>query len=381
MDDVQLLIAGAGFAGLCCARAAASRGVDTLVLERQAPSRRKVATTGIVVKEVADAWDLPHAYTRKIHGVRLYSPSLNALDFSSPGYYFLATDTPALLRWLERQARDAGANIAHRTTFKGCSKAAGDPRTAVVRTPERDDTVRFDFLMGCDGAHSQVARSFSLGRNRKFLSGVELEFEGVIGLDEDFLHVFVDANLATGYIAWVVPGVGITQVGLAVRQPAIPCTEDFMNRISRLFDFSKAKVIDRRAGVIPCGGVVEPIWRNNVMVVGDAAGMVSPLTGGGIHSAMGIGRAAGVAVSDYLLEGQTRRLASLTRNAPSFLFKRILRSGFDLPIPNLVFERLLENRVFRAAAQNVFFHHRGLLSLHAWKDMLWNDAGRETLLG
>ena len=91
---------------------------------------------------------------------------------------------------------------------------------------DRRESIGFDFLVGCDGARSRVAESFGLGRNREFLSGVELEFEGVRDLDDDCLHVFIDTKLAPGYIAWVVPGVGITQVGLAVRKrvlrPVVP---------------------------------------------------------------------------------------------------------------------------------------------------------------
>ena len=78
------------------------------------------------------------------------------------------------------------------------------------------------FLVGCDGARSRVARDFGLGHNRRFLVGVEGEFTGVTGLDEDRLHVFLDSHLAPGYIAWVVPGLEFTQVGLAVTQPHVP---------------------------------------------------------------------------------------------------------------------------------------------------------------
>ena len=82
------------------AQACAIRGLRTRVLERKKDPGDAPHTTGLLVKEVADEWDLPHALTRKIRGVRLYSPSLRFIDLQAPGYHFLATDTPALLRWL-----------------------------------------------------------------------------------------------------------------------------------------------------------------------------------------------------------------------------------------------------------------------------------------
>lgn len=381
MDEVELLVAGGGFAGLCCATAAAARGVDTLVLDKQPAPGHNVHTTGILVKEVADAWDIPRALTHKIHGVRLYSPALRTIDLQSPGYYFQATDTRALLAWLERQTREAGAKIKHRARFLGCAPRTGATRRATVKTGGGECGVGFKYLVGCDGARSQVAKSMCLGRNKAFLRGVELEFDGVTRLDRDLLHVFIDSELAPGYIAWVVPGVAVTQVGLAVRYPATPNIRQFLNKITYLFDFTQATIASKRGGLIPCGGVVSPFARDDVMLIGDAAGMVSPLTAGGIHNAMAIGRAAGIALSNHLLDGEPDPLRVLERDVPSFFFKQMLRAGFDRPLPNRVYEHLLQSRAFRAAAQNIFFHHRGLFSMRAWRDMVWNDAGRETLLG
>ena len=68
------------------------------------------------------------------------------------------------------------------------------------------------------GARSGVARTFGLGRNRRLLVGLETEYEGVRGVDPDRLHVFLDSQIAPGYIAWVVPGLGVTQVGLACHE-------------------------------------------------------------------------------------------------------------------------------------------------------------------
>ncbi|HKD36025.1 MAG TPA: NAD(P)/FAD-dependent oxidoreductase, partial [Pirellulales bacterium] len=300
---------------------------------------------------------------RTIHGVRLYSPNLRWLDFVSRGYYFLATDTPGLMRWMTDQAADAGAEIRLGASYAGAVRS-----DVVVRVNRQQIEGRF--LVGCDGPRSSVARDFALGRNTRFLTGVEGEFEGVEGVDDDRLHVFLDSSLAPGYIAWVVPGLGATQVGLAARQPCVPRLGDFVKKLSRLFNFDRAQLIAKRGGLIPCGGPVRPFRRERVMLLGDAAGMVSPLTAGGIHPAMQLGRAAGIAISDYLLQSGPDPARLIRSLAPSFRFKRALRMLFDFAPPNWLYDLALSSRPMRNLAQTIFFHQRGLFSLQAWRDIL-----------
>lgn len=363
MRRYDLIVVGGGFAGLTCAQAAAARGANTVVLERKRQPGEACHTTGLLVKEVADAWDFPRRLVRTIHGVRLYSPNLRCLDFVSPGYYFLATDTPSVMQWMTGQAADAGAEIR-----MGASFAGGERSECGVRLERHEIEGRF--LVGCDGPRSAVARDFSLGRNTRFLTGVEGEFEGVEGVDDDRLHVFLDSALAPGYIAWVVPGLGATQVGLAARQPCIPRLGELLKKLSRLFNFDRARLVAKRGGLIPCGGPVRPFRRDCVMLLGDAAGIVSPLTAGGIHPAMQLGRAAGIAISDYLLQAGPDPARLLRSLAPSFRFKRALRAVFDFAPPNWLYDLALASRPMRNLAQTVFFHHRGLFSLQAWRDIL-----------
>src|ERR1700730_4720634 len=268
MRQYDLVIVGGGFAGLTCAQAAAARGASTVVLERKKRAGGACHTTGLLVKEVADAWDFPRRLFRRIHGVRLYAPNLRRLDFVSPGYYFLATDTPSLLEWMTDEANEAGAEIRLGAAYAGATRSEFGVQLA------RHD-IEGRFLVGCDGARSAVARDFRLGRNMQFLAGVEGEFEGIGDLDDDRLHVFLDSDLAPGYIAWVVPGLETTQVGLAARQPNPPRLGALVKKLSRLFNFDRARLVGRRGGLIPCGGPVRPFRRDSVMLLGDAAGMVS----------------------------------------------------------------------------------------------------------
>jgi digeranylgeranylglycerophospholipid reductase len=339
MKAFDLIIVGAGFAGLACAEAAARHNLKTLVLERKHDVCGNIQTSGILVKELADEWDVPQRLTRKISGVRLYSPSLDWIDLSSPGYSFLATDTPALIQWQLQQAESVGARVSLDT-----------PYTAS----------RF-----VDGRH------YLLGINRHFLIGIEAIYEPVVDIDQDKLHVFLDSMLAPGYIGWMVPGVHCIQVGLAARFPVAPRLRDFIHKIAPLVNLQDLQPVCHRAGVIPCGGQVNKRSDKNVMLLGDAAGMVSPLTGGGLHPAVRNGRIAGEAIAHYLDHDGDNPGAVVQDILPQMLFKHSLRSLYNrVTIPNTVFDAMLKTRAFRVLAQSVFFHHRGLLSPAAWRDLI-----------
>ncbi|HVF08400.1 MAG TPA: NAD(P)/FAD-dependent oxidoreductase, partial [Actinomycetota bacterium] len=301
------------------------------------------------VKEAADEEDPPLDLVRRIHGVRLYGASLRWVDLDAPGYYFLATDTPGLLRSMAERASTAGADIRCGRVFEPAS------RTGRV-------------LVGADGPTSGVARHAGLSPNGRFLAGVEAEFEGVGGLAER-LHVFLDSHLAPGYIGWIVPGVGITQVGLAVRAPARPDLARFLTRVSAVVDLAEARRVGTRGGLIPVGGRVRRFATRDTVLVGDAAGLVSPLTAGGIHTALRSGRAAGIAIAGHLLDAGPSPDNVLRDAYPTFAWKLPMRLAMDLNPPNALIDLGLASPRLRAIARALFFHHRGLLSAEAWRDL------------
>jgi flavin-dependent dehydrogenase len=323
-----------------------------VVLERQAWAGKTIHTTGLLVKEVAERWEVPTRLTRRIRGVRLYAPSLAHIDLAAPGYYFLATNTPALMAWLAGEARRAGARLRYGCSFHRARREEGGIALA-------DGGPRVRYLVGADGAHSSVARAFGLSHNRAFLLGVEAEYEGVGGIDPDHLHCFIDSMLAPGYIGWVVPGVdGISQVGLAARWPHPPDLRAFERKIAPLFDWSKARRVARRGGRIPVGGRLARFATNRVLLVGDAAGIVSPLTAGGIHTALDSGWRAAHAIADYLDADGPEPAHAIATGYPRFAWKRALRRVADLPLPDWLFDAILGTGALRRVAGAIYFHRR-----------------------
>src|SRR5215467_8894837 len=243
----DLVIVGGSFAGLACARTAALRGLKVAVIDSKKEPGARVRTTGIVVKEASDDFDLPARLMRKVRGVRLYAPNDRALDLHAPGYFFQATDTAGVLRWMAEEAERAGAQLLYGRKFE--SALAHERGVALTALG-----LHARFLIGADGARSRVAELFKLSQNRRFLAGLEIECEPLEGIDPRFLHCFADSRIAPGYIAWVVPGAGVTQIGVAARRPAKPDLGELLTRLKSVCNIRDIRVIQRRSGLIPTGG-------------------------------------------------------------------------------------------------------------------------------
>jgi len=361
MKRYDLLIAGGSFAGLACARTAALRGLNVAVIDAKPEPGARVRTTGILVKEATDDCDLPASLMRKVPGVRLYAPDGRSLDLHAPGYFFQATNTAELLRWLAAEAQRAGAKLLYGVKFTDASANADG-----VRLPEFDLHARY--LIGADGARSRVAKAFALGRSTRFLVGAEIECESVDAIESRFLHCFADSEIAPGYIGWAVPGHGVLQIGIASKMGRKPDLAKLLQRIAQISGSKPLKIVERRSGLIPTGGPVGRLGRGRVLLIGDAAGLVSPVTGGGIHTAIHYGRRAAQLVSDYLLDRGTHPLAAFAEEIPRFRMKLAMRRVLDLAIPNPIVNALLMTPPMRAFAQRLYFHRRGgdTQSFEAW---------------
>ncbi|MDE2986050.1 MAG: NAD(P)/FAD-dependent oxidoreductase [Gemmatimonadota bacterium] len=344
----DLAVVGAGFAGLACARRAAERGLSVLVLDRKREAGERIHTTGILVKEAWEEWAVPDDLVRKVGRVRIHTPSHRSVELKRSDYFFLATDTAGLLRHLADETRSAGAEVRFGVRYSGATRAG----TGLAL---EEAGVSCRFLVGADGARSRVASSLGLDRNERLLKGVEWEFEPLDDVG-DCLHCFIDPECAPGYIGWVVPGVGITQVGLAVHRKARADMQRFVARLDPLFGLSGRPVLDKRGGVIPIGGLLRRFHTDRALLIGDAAGMVSPLTAGGIHNAYRYGRIAADAIADHLDAGGPHPGPVVRRAYPGHRWKHAARWSYDrLPVARALEAGLLTRGLFRKVAGKVFF--------------------------
>ena len=360
--DVDLIVVGASFAGAACALAAAQYGLRVCVLERKRDPGLKLHTTGIIVKEAAERTWLnraPSHLVQRIERVRLYAPNLRNVALQVPDYYFLTTDTPNLMRWLvdEMRAQHIDVRLAQSFTHASPSNDTARGRWHLPGIGHAR------WLVGADGAKSRVAQRFGLGHVRDFLYGVEYEFAGHALAEPDALHCYVSRALAPGYIGWAAQNPTGVQLGLAFRhrsgRTGTPDIETLRARVGRdlgLPDDLAPSAI--RAGLIPCGGPVTPLAMPGVILTGDAAGIVSPVTAGGIHSAWQHGWATGEAIARHLREGGPAPERIAERAAPRYRMKRALRWAFDHLQMDWPFDLILGAAPMRWAAERVYFGRR-----------------------
>jgi len=159
------------------------------------------------------------------------------------------------------------------------------------------------YLVGADGANSRIARDLGLELNREWIVGVEDVFTNVPLNGPPRLHCFLDSKIAPGYLAWIAHDGEDTHVGVggyaAMFEP-VRALEKFKESLRSIVDLSSARQVERRGGRIPVGGILRNIANKNGLLIGDAAGAVSPLTAGGLDPCMRLSTLAARVISNYL---------------------------------------------------------------------------------
>jgi flavin-dependent dehydrogenase len=197
----------------------------------------------------------------------------------------------------------------------------------------------------------------------RFLFGVEYEFPGAQLARPNALHCFISKRFAPGYIGWLAQSPTGVQAGLALRHDPdharVPDIDEFLLRVGIAGGLPRhLKPGPTRAGLIPCGGPVAELARDRAILTGDAAGIVSPVTAGGIHSAWNHGWGVGRAIAAFLRDrGKPAELAAIDA-APRFRTKRMLRWAFDHFQFDWPFDLFLHTTPLRRAAEQVYFHRR-----------------------
>lgn len=279
-------VIGAGLAGLQCARSLAARGVRVVLIDRKASVADAIQTTGILVRKTWEDFPIPDDVLGvPIREVTLYSPARRPLRLVAGHDEFRVARMSWLLVSMLEQCGRMGVRWMPSTRFV-------DPET--IERNGRRERIQARFIVGADGPRSIVARAFGLDVNSEFLIGVEDVVASRGGPPS--LHCFLDPRLAPGYIGWFVDDGSEAHVGVAGYRDRF----DPLTALDRLRSEIRAgRSIERRGGLIPVNGILRRIANDRALLVGDAAGAVSPLTAGGIDGALRLSTfAAGAIVNN-----------------------------------------------------------------------------------
>jgi flavin-dependent dehydrogenase len=289
METVDVLVVGAGLAGLQTARLLAGQGFDVLVVDRRRTLGVGIRTTGIFVRRTLEDFDLPAVHLGPaIRRVLLYPPSRRApVELVSARDEFRVADMAGIYGHALAAARQAGARVRLGVAY-----------------PVAGVTARF--TIGADGARSTVARRLGLDVNRHLIVGAEEVYPVADSGAPPTFHCVLDPRLAPGYLAWAVDDGEHAHVGLAGRSDRLTGPLPALVRgFAAGFGAAPAPIgpVRRRGGPIPVGGVLHRLACPAGLLVGDAAGAVSPLTAGGLDPCLRLSALAAAVTGDYLRTG------------------------------------------------------------------------------
>jgi len=311
MKSYDVAIVGAGLAGLQVSRLLAEHGLRVVLIDRKASLTQAVHTTGIFVRRTLDDFALPNdCLGPVVRDVTLYSPARRKLELHSTFDEFRVGRMGMLYQRFLDDAIRAGVEWLPATQFVECDRR--NTGSAVrLRQHNSIATVNIRYLVGADGAASRVAPALDLDQNREFIVGFEEVIEGVPLEGPPRFHCFLDSKLAPGYLAWAVHDGEQVHVGVggyAERFDPTAVLKTFRSSLGGIIELGSARVVERRGGRIPVGGVLRRIANARGLLLGDAAGAVSPLTAGGLDPCIRLSQYAAQVIVDYLESGNPEAL-------------------------------------------------------------------------
>ena len=324
------VVVGGGPAGATAAHELAKRGHSVLLLDRA--GRIKPCGGAIPPRLIRD-FDIPDdLLVARALSARMIAPSNKTVDIPIDNGFVGMVDREHFDEWLRCRAASAGA-LRQRGTFDSLTR--DDDGMSVVNYTVQDDSgekrrahARARIVVGADGARSEVARQ-AVPEAAQDVEYVFAYHEIVrkpdvlpAGYDATRCDVFYQGHLSPDFYGWVFPhgdtlsiGTGSADKGFSLRG----AVSDLRGAIG----LKGAQTVRREGAPLP----MKPLkkWDNgrDVVLAGDAAGVVAPSSGEGIYYAMLGGQLAAQSAIECLRSGDARVLAQarkrviITHHAPS----------------------------------------------------------------
>lgn len=297
-DEYDIIVVGAGPAGSMAARFAAEQGVSVLMLEKDRdvgyPVRCGEAISKAGVEEfipVDEKW-----ISAKINKFALVSPngSEAVIEFGDAGYVL---ERRIFDYELAKTAAGKGAVILTRAYVNGLLFNEGSVSGVKYEFRGEQKEVKAKVVIAADGVESRVGRCAGIQTYTDFRDMeccIQVTVSN-INIDPGALCFYFGENVAPNGYLWVFPkSGGCANIGLGVsgmigkKKSAMSYLNDFMKK-----NYPDAPVLTCIAGGVPSTPTLKKISAPGIMIAGDAARQVNPLSGGGIASGMIGGSIAG----------------------------------------------------------------------------------------
>jgi len=320
MPDLDVLVVGAGPAGAVAAWQAkeAAPELDVALLERDravgSPVRCAEGVGDAGLREFATPEGADWA-ARKITRVIFLAPDDTEVKVAERDVGWVL-DRTRFDAHLAAQAAAAGAAVLVGTEATGMTRAADGRWHVRVKRRGSEEIYRARVVIGADGVEAMVGRWAGIDTRvpaRDMESCAQYVLQG-IDCDPDAIYLQFGDRIAPGGYAWIFPrGIGVANVGLGL----VALKTDGRNARAYLDAWVARRYPRAARTAFTVGGVIvhttiKRTYADGVMIAGDAAHMINPLSGGGIVNAMKAGRLAGCTAAAAIRAGDTseKRLAS-----------------------------------------------------------------------
>ena len=255
----DVIVAGAGPAGLRCAHLLEKSGLNILVLESKPAIGKPVQCSGLISRNLDRFMSVPEScIEHRVKGAIVHGPGSREIRLEKPSNAAYVIDREAFDRFLASQVK---SDIQLQTELQKI-RISSD----VALTTNKGE-FKSRALLGCDGPSSAVRKHFRV-EPRELL-------QGIIAITDEpdrsgHVELFLDRDLCDGFL-WKIPRGKSTEYGMLGSRVRF----DQLTRFFRLND-----VQERRAGIIPVGPCRS--YFSRTLLVGDAAAQTKPWSGGGI---------------------------------------------------------------------------------------------------
>ncbi|ASR33987.1 drug:proton antiporter [Prauserella marina] len=317
-QDAEVIVVGAGPAGSTAATYLARAGVDVLLLEKSTFPRDKVCGDGLTPRGVKQLIDLGIDTSESdgwMHsrGLRILTGELTLEldwpDLTSYPPYGVARTRHDFDDVLAKAAVKSGARMLERTTVTGAITDERTGRVVGVTGKSGEDrrpvSFRAPLVLACDGVSARLALSIGIEKNEKRPLGVAVRrYYRSPRHDERYIEGHLELwdradprnpKLLPGY-GWAFPlGDGTVNVGLGMLSTSSSfrsidyraLLRSWLDSTPEEWGYREENAVGKIGGAgLPMGFNRTPHYRDGLLLLGDAGGMVSPFNGEGISAAM-----------------------------------------------------------------------------------------------
>jgi len=288
----DVIVVGAGPAGLTSARIISKGGFKVAVFEKERRLSAKPCGEAVSRQTLEDASASPSEdfISQEITSAAIYAPNGKRVSIEGDAGVGYTMNKKLFLQYMAEKAAEAGVDMLVNQAVVDLKREGA---SVMVKTQRGEWKARL--ILGADGFASTVSRRLCFEKtvSRELIPCLQYIMVNCNLSNPNTVDFYLGSKVAPLGYSWIFPkGEKKVNVGMGVRGASTkPYLDKFIKEHSGTF--AKAQIIGIESAPVTISGLLDKIVDDNVMLVGEAAGQVMPLTGGGIHSSIVGGRMAG----------------------------------------------------------------------------------------